>query len=208
MSVPTSPLLFPEALDSPGLWPGLGKTHGLAEKDFNWLADVRLASDALRREQKPPMLAERVLLNADSQNPIPLPGAFVLSDTPYDKGQILYTPYEGIRRHHSRANLTAQLEERLRTSAGQDTLLAFLPLSHQRRLQDAERISVTFSIIEGDVFEDRDETLRQGPLLNAQAMLDELKNLPTLTQMLDSALNELLRPHFGTLQQNRITDCP
>ncbi|RIJ13414.1 hypothetical protein DXT77_00520 [Pseudomonas sp. 91RF] len=203
MSVPTSPLLFPEALDSPGLWPGLGKTHGLAEKDFNWLADVRLASDALRREQKPPMLAERVLLNADSQNPTPLPGAFVLSKTPYDMGQILYTPYEGIRKYHSRANLTAQLEERLRTSADQDTLLAFLPLSHQRRLQDAERISVTFSIIEGDVFEDRDETLRQGPLLNAQAMLDELKKLPTLTQMLDSALNELLKPHFGTLQQNR-----
>ncbi|MFM9380701.1 dermonecrotic toxin domain-containing protein [Pseudomonas sp. UV AK001] len=202
MSVPTSPLLFTEVLDSPGLWPGLSKTHGLAEKDFNWLANVRLASDALRREQKPPMLAERVLLNADSKNPVPLPGAFVLSETPYDKGQILYTPYEGIRKHHSRANLKAQLEERLKSIDDQDALLALLPLAQQRRLQNAERISVTFSIIEGEVFEDRDSTLRHGPELNAQAMLDELKKLPTLTQLLDSALDELLKPHFGALQQS------
>ena len=202
MPVPTSPLLFPEALDSPGLWPGLGRTHGLAEKDFRWLADVRLVSDTLRRQQRPPMSAERILLSADSQSPVPLPGAFVLSETPYDKGQLLYTPYEGIRKYYSRANLKAQLEARLKTIDGQDTLLAFLPLAQQRRLQNAERISVTFSIIEEDVFEDRDSTLRQGPLLNAQAMLDELKKLPTLTQLLDSALDELLKPHFGALQQS------
>jgi hypothetical protein len=201
--MPTPELLFPEALDSPGLWPELGRIHGLAEKDFRWLADVRLASDALRRQQKPPMLAERILLNADNQIPVPIPGAFVLSDTPYDKGQILYSPYDGIRKYHSRANLKAQLEERLREANDQDTLLAFLSMSQHRRLQDAQRVSVTFSIIEGDVFEERDAALRQGPLLNAQAMLDELKKLPTLTQLLDSALNELLKPHFGTLQQNR-----
>jgi len=201
MSTPTSALLFPEALDAPGRWPELGKIHGLKEKDFRWLADVRLASDTLRRQQKPPMSAERVLLNADSQNPVPLPGAFVLSDTPYDEGQILYTPQEGIRKYHSRADLKAQLESRLGTTDGQDTLLTFLPLTQHRRLQDAERISVTFSIIEGDVFEERDSSLRQGPLLNAQAMLDELKKLPTLTQWLDSALDELLKPHFGALQQ-------
>ncbi|WP_409319160.1 dermonecrotic toxin domain-containing protein [Pseudomonas sp. KCJK9016] len=203
MPIPTSVLLFPEALDAPGRWPELGKTHGLEEKDFRWLAHVRLASDTLRRQQRPPMSAERVLLNADSQNPVPLPGAFVLSDTPYDKGQILYTPYEGIRKYHSRTDLKTQLESRLRTTDDQDTLLAFLPLTQQRSLQDAERISVTFSIIEEDVFEERDETLRQGPLLNAQTMLDELKKLPSLTQWLDSALDELLKPHFGTLQQRR-----
>ncbi|MHB2247865.1 dermonecrotic toxin domain-containing protein [Pseudomonas fitomaticsae] len=202
MPVPNPELLFPEALDAPGLWTGLGKIHGLAEKDFRWLADVRLASDALRRQQKPPMLAERILLNADSQIPVPLPGAFVLSDTPYDKGQILYTPYDGIRKYHSRANLKAQLEERLRTADDQDRLLAFLPLSQQRRLQNAKRVSVTFSIIEGDVFEERDAALRQCRLLNAQAMLDELRKLPSLTRLLDGALDELLKPHFATLQQS------
>jgi len=203
MTVPTGALLFPEALDNPGLWPELGRTHGLAEKDFRWLANVRLASDALRRRQRPPMLAERILLSPDGQNPVPLPGAFVLSDIPYEKGQILYTPYDGIRKHHSRANLTAQLEERLKEADDQDTLLAFVPLTQIRRLQNAKRVSVTFSIIEGDVFEDRDATLSQGSLLNAQAMLDELKKLPTLTQLLDSVLDELLMPHFGALQQSR-----
>ncbi|AXI61445.1 hypothetical protein DLD99_13510 [Pseudomonas kribbensis] len=201
--MPTPALLFPEALDSPGLWPELGRIHGLEDKDFRWLADVRLASDRLRRQQRPPMSAERILLTADNQLPVTLPGAFVLSETPYDKGQILYTPYDGIRKYHSRANLRAQLEARLRTIDDQDTLLAFLPLAQQRRLLDAERISVTFSIIEEDVFEERDTSLRQGPLLNAQAMLDELKKLPTLTQLLDSALDELLQPHFGALQQSR-----
>ncbi|WP_432219553.1 dermonecrotic toxin domain-containing protein [Pseudomonas kribbensis] len=203
LEMPTPALLFPEALDSPVRWSELGRIHGLEDKDFRWLADVRLASDTLRRQQRPPMSAERILLTADNQNPVTLPGAFVLSETPYDKGQILYTPYGGIRKYHSRANLRAQLEARLRTIDDQDTLLAFLPLAQQRRLQDAERISVTFSIIEEDVFEERDTSLWQGPLLNAQAMLDELKKLPTLTQLLDSALDELLRPHFGALQQSR-----
>ncbi len=203
MSVPTSPLFFPEALDAPGLWPVLGKTHGLAEKDFKWLADVRLASDILRRQQRPPMSAERILLNADGQPPVTLPGAFVLSETPYDKGQILYTPYDGIRKYHSRAHLKTQLEERLKTTDDQNTLLAFLALSQQRRLLDAERISVTFTVIEDDVFEECDTSLRQGPLINAQTLLDELKKLPTLTQLLDSALDELLKPHFGSLQQSR-----
>jgi len=65
--MPTPALLFPEALDSPGLWPELGRIHGLEDKDFRWLADVRLASDSLRRQQRPPMSAERILLTADNQ---------------------------------------------------------------------------------------------------------------------------------------------
>ncbi|WP_310650457.1 MULTISPECIES: hypothetical protein [unclassified Pseudomonas] len=111
MATPTKPLLFPETFNSPGLWTELGKTHGLVEKDFNWLAHVKLSTDALRNRQS--MRAERILLNVTDQTPLILPGAFVLSETPDDKdekGLFLYTPYGGIKKHLNRALLKQQLE--------------------------------------------------------------------------------------------------
>lgn len=78
MPSPTAPLLFPDILDSPGVHAKLGKTHGLNSKDFSWLAHVQLATHALRQQQTPPMHAERILLNADKQQPVPLTGSFIL----------------------------------------------------------------------------------------------------------------------------------
>lgn len=204
MSAPIQPLLFPEVFDSPGLWTELGKTHRLSEHDFKWLAHAKLSSDALRNKES--MRAERILLNVPTQTPLVLPGAFVLSETPDDKddkGLFLYTPYDGIKKHLNRALLKQQLEFRLNNADEQDCELAFLALPQRKRLQEAERISVTFSLIDGDVFDDQAYALKQGQMLNAQAMSDELKRLPTLTSMLDSALDELLKPHFGALAQSR-----
>ncbi|WKV86152.1 hypothetical protein LJJ44_10025 [Pseudomonas sp. B24_DOA] len=97
MSSSPTPLLFPDILRSPGLHPGLAKAHGLNSKDFSWLAHVRLATHALRSEQTPPMLAERILLNAEKQSPVPLAGSFVLGTGPDDGGVFLYTPYDGLK---------------------------------------------------------------------------------------------------------------
>ncbi|PCR95930.1 hypothetical protein CP336_13055 [Pseudomonas fluorescens] len=203
MLTPIKPLLFPEVFDSPGLWSELGKTHGLSEHDFRWLAHAKLSSDSLRSQQTPPMRAERILLNVGSETPLPLPGAFILSETPDDKSQILYTVYDGIKKYHDRATLKQQLERRLNNPDDQDNLLAFLSLPLRKRLLDAEKISLTTSHIEGDVFEEHIATLKQSHLLNAQAMRAELEKLPALTHFLDSILDELLKPHFGTLQQSR-----
>lgn len=93
----SSLLLFPEILKSPGRHASLGRTHGLNSKDFSWLAHVQLATHALRSEQTPPMLAERILLNADKQLAIPLPGSFILGTGPDDHGVFLYTPYDGLK---------------------------------------------------------------------------------------------------------------
>jgi hypothetical protein len=59
MTTPVTPLFFPEALTMPGLWRELGQTHGLTQKDFEWFSHIELASQALRDEQTPPMLAKK-----------------------------------------------------------------------------------------------------------------------------------------------------
>lgn len=201
MSAPTPPLLFPEAIDSPGLWSELGKAHGLREKDFRWLAHARLASATLRGQQTPPLRAERVLLNVGNQIPLPLPGAFVLGEMPDDKGLILYTPYDGIRKHHSRQSLKVQLEQRLNDADEQDPLLAFLAEPQRKRLLDAGPVSVTFSIIDGDIFEEQRASLEQGQALNTEDLCAELQAIATLTDMLEAILDNALKPHFGTLRQ-------
>lgn len=128
-----SPLLFPETLKSPGLWDALGSIHGLSRKDFDWLAHIQLATQHLRSQQSPPMLAQRILLNIDGSPTVPLTGSFVLGATPDDRGEILYTPYGGIKKHHSRADLLEQLETRLNTPADAERLLAFLPISRRKQ---------------------------------------------------------------------------
>lgn len=96
MSISTPPLLFPQALKSPGHWTELGETYRLTRKDFEWFSHLELASHALRNQQSPPMLAEKILVTTGELS-LPLAGCFVLSATPDDRGEILYTPYAGIK---------------------------------------------------------------------------------------------------------------
>ncbi|MGY2438349.1 dermonecrotic toxin domain-containing protein [Pseudomonas sp. SDO52101_S400] len=149
------------------------------------------------------MVIERLLLNIAGEPPVPLAGAFVIGETPDDKGLILYTPYAGIQKFHNRADLKERLEERLNNIDEQDKLLPFLALSLRQRLLDAERISITFASLTGDVFAEHLADFRGSLLPNAEMMCEELKKLPTLPQLLDAVLDELLRPHFGSLAQNR-----
>ena len=79
MSTPVTPLFFPEALTSRGLWKELGKTHGLTQKDFEWFSQIKLANQALRDEQTPPMLAKKILLKIQGLEPVALAGSFVLT---------------------------------------------------------------------------------------------------------------------------------
>lgn len=204
MSALFSPLLFPETLKSPGLWAELGRTHGLSSKDFDWLAHIELATQALRSEQVPPMLAQRILLNTDESPAEPLVGSFILGATPNDRGEILYTPYEGIKKHYSRADLVEQLEKRLNSSGDAERLLAFLPISRRKRLLDSAAIRVTFETISGDVFDDQQALIRQAQRVNAEAMLVELQQLPSLNALLEQVMDGLLGNAFPGLQ-HRLT---
>lgn len=203
MPTPPAPLLFPQALQSPGHWDDLGKTHRLTRKDFQWLGHLELASQTLRGQQSPPMLAERILLETVDMTATALAGSFVLSATPDDGSVILYTPYEGIKKFDSLATLAEQLERRLNTATEDDDLLALMSLSRRKTLAASDSIRVTCQVIEGDVFEDQRASIANNQQLNDQAMLDELTALPTLASLLDSVLDELLQAPFPGLDQSK-----
>ena len=203
MPTPPAPLFFPQALHSPGHWNDLGRTHGLTRKDFEWFSHLELASQTLRSQQTPPMSAEKILLNAQDLAAIPLAGSFVLSLTPDDDGEILYTPYAGIKKFHSRAALTEHLEHQLSSVTEDDDLLAFMSLSARKTLAAAVNIQVSFQAIEGDVFEDQRTVIASNQRTNEQALLDELVKLPTLTSLLNTLLDELLKSPFPGLDQRQ-----
>ena len=140
MPTPSVPLLFPEALKSPGFWVDLGKTHGLTQKDFEWFSHLELATQSSRSQQRPPMLAESILLTIKGYAPTTLAGSFVLSDTPDDKGLILYTPYGGIRKLDSRETLIDELEKQLNPATEDDALLEFMSLARRKTLSATRHI--------------------------------------------------------------------
>jgi hypothetical protein len=203
--MPTSPapLFFPQALQSPGLWNDLGKTHGLTQKDFEWFSHLELASQTLRSQQSPPMLAEKILFNAGDLDPIPLAGSFVLSATPDDHAEILYTPYGGIKKFDSRSALSEHLKSQLNSATEDDDLLAFMALAQRKTLAAATSVQVAFEVIEGEVFDDQSAVIAHNQQSNHQAMLDELLKLPTLTSLLNKALGEALSPVFAGLDQRQ-----
>jgi hypothetical protein len=203
MSASVTPLFFPEALNSPGRWTELGKTHGLTQKDFEWFSHVKLASHALRNQQKSPMLAERILVGTGELS-LPLAGCFVLSATPDDKGEILYTPYAGIKKFKSRTALSTQIKNQLDSAEEDDDLLAFMSLSARRTLAEATDFTVKFETIDGNVFGDQSAVIKTNQRGNDQAMLDELKKLPSLTALLDTVLDELLQSDFPGVKQSEM----
>jgi hypothetical protein len=203
MSTPVAPLLFPEILNSPGLHADLARAHGLNSKDFSWLAHVLLATQTLRNEQTPPMLAERILLNADRQLPVPLAGSFTLGAGPEDGGVFLYTPYDGLKKYSDQEALIEALQARLDNADEEDDLLAFLSVSLRKELVEKRGISLTLETIEGDVFEDQQAAINTSQESSTRDLLDELKRLPSLTTLLETILDELLEPHFAGLQQSR-----
>ncbi|MHC8366625.1 dermonecrotic toxin domain-containing protein [Pseudomonas sp. ZT5P21] len=202
MPTPTPPLFFPQALESPGHWTDLGKTYGLTRKDFEWFSHLKLATHALRNQQTPPMLAEKILVSTGTLY-LPLAGCFVLSSTPDENGEILYTPYAGIKKFAGRSALTDDIKRQLDDADEDDGLLAFMSLSARKTLAAATDITVTFETIDGDVFDDQRTIIENNQRLNDQAMVDELQNLPTLVALLDTVLAQLLKPTFAGLDQRR-----
>ncbi|MCU1761843.1 hypothetical protein NTD84_19245 [Pseudomonas sp. 14P_8.1_Bac3] len=202
MSTPSTPLFFPQALSSPGLWTELGKTHGLTRKDFEWFRHLKLASQTQRSQQTLPMLAERILVGIGTSS-LPLAGCFVLSSTPDDKGEILYTPYAGIKKFDSRASLSADLKRQLDRAGEDDDLLAFMSLAARKTLAAATDIKLSFATIDEDIFEDQRTVIESNQRSNNQAMIDELRKLPTLGGLLDKVLEDSMKAAFPRLDQQR-----
>ncbi|MFJ2486597.1 dermonecrotic toxin domain-containing protein [Pseudomonas sp. NPDC087639] len=213
MPDPAAPLLFPETLNFPGQRKALGQTHKLNGKDFDWLAHVKLATQALRNKQSPSMVAQKIRIAAGPATAITLAGSFILTETPDDKGAILYTPYDGIKKYDSLATLKTLLEKRLQDADEQDQTLAFLSLAQRRQVVEQGSVTLTYETIDGDVFEHQQAAILACQQLNAEAMLAELKQLPSLTSLVEAILDDLLKADFPHIKQaqtrvNFYTDAP
>ncbi|MBP5946820.1 hypothetical protein ICA15_22630 [Pseudomonas sp. P116] len=201
MTVPVPPLLFPEILNSSGQWIALGKTHNLNDNDFRWLANVELATQALRSKQTPPMLAQSISLDIGEPSPVALAGSFILSETPDDKGAILYTPYDGLKKYDSLPNLIDALEMRFKSIKEDDSILAFLALSQRRKIVGQSSHTLSYEAIEGDIFDSQKAAILACRQIDAEAVLKELKQLPSLTSLLEKILDGLLAYRFPHLKQ-------
>ncbi|MHA3739120.1 dermonecrotic toxin domain-containing protein [Pseudomonas sp. Eth.TT006] len=203
MSAPVTPLLFPQVLNAPGMWRSLGQSHGLSIKDFDWLAHVQLATDSLRREQTPPMLAHRVRLHSEGAPPMILAGCFILSSTPEDRAFLLYSPFDGLRKFATLAGLTRHLEQHLNTADEDDRLLALLAIVPRKLLVEKRGISVSFELIEGDVFDDQKAAIEHCRQINAQGMIEELLRLPELDRLLEDILKDQLSTTMPGVDQSQ-----
>ena len=177
---------------------------GFTLRDLDWLHRLYYATDAIRQAQTAggyPMKVETLLVNLSGKTAIPLAGAFMMSPTPDDAKAVLYTPYGGLELFESNTILINALEDRL-TQLGQRTeLLQFVSIGEREALPTAARLSVTTAVIQGGVMEEQRQAILAGQQKNVIAMLDELRKLPSLTEMLDTLLNIMARAFFPGLNQ-------
>ncbi|NWB54558.1 dermonecrotic toxin domain-containing protein [Pseudomonas sp. F8002] len=199
MSHTPLPYFFPEAMRVG--WRALDRERQLNidSRDIEFLGKVFFASDAGRRQQSPPMIAQRIWLNKSTANAVELAGSFMMSSTSAYPHAWLYTPYGGLEKFDSPAHLLTALTERLKTPDSATQLLYFLPLQQQPSPLLDNRLVLTPEAMLGDVLGEQEKTLRRYQENNRQALLAALKQLPALGALLSKLLESVCRPLFPGL---------
>lgn len=177
---------------------------GLTLKDLDWLPTLYYATDAARANstvQGHPMRVERLLVNLPDQPAIPLAGAFMISATPDDAKAVLYTPYGGLELFDSHATLLKDVETRLARPAQRAELLQFVSIAERGALPSTAPLTLSTAVILGAVMEDQEQSILAGQQSNLAAMLNELRALPSLREMLDTILGTMARADFPGLNQ-------
>ncbi|WP_447892473.1 dermonecrotic toxin domain-containing protein [Pseudomonas marginalis] len=175
---------------------------GFTVKDLEWLHTLYYATDAARQDpavQGNPMHVERLLINPGGQPAIPLAGAFMMSPTPDDNKAVLYTPYGGLELFDSRAGLLGEVQERLTQPSRRSELLQFLSIAERDALPINVRLTLTTATIADAVMADQQRIILANQQKNVRAMLDELRKLPGLNDMLDTLLGIMARSYFPGL---------
>jgi hypothetical protein len=177
---------------------------GFTVKDLEWLHTLYYATDAARMDSTThgkPMRVERLLVNLAGQPALALAGSFMMSPTPDDAKAVLYTPYGGLELFDSHADLLDSVAERLKQPRQRSDLLRFLSIGERDALPVDAQLTLTTAVIQGAVMQDQEHAILAGQHKNAVAMLDELRKLPSLRQMLDTLLGIMARPYFPGLNQ-------
>lgn len=180
------------------------RTLGFTLRDLDWLHTLYYATDVARRQstvQGHPMLVERLRVNLAGQPALPLAGAFVISATPDHAKALLYTPYGGLELFDSHAALLKEVAKRLSHPGQRAELLQFLSIAERGALPPTALLAVSTAVIQGAVMEDQEHSILAGQQKNLAMMLDELRKLPSLRDMLDTLLGIMARTDFPGLNQ-------
>ncbi|MCD7082142.1 hypothetical protein LRQ11_26400 [Pseudomonas sp. MAFF 311095] len=115
MSQVQPPYFFTEALRTGWKERERERHFSITAKDIGFLRNLSFATDATRRAQEPPMIAQALWLNKNTPSALELAGSFMMSSTGDYTPAFLYTPYGGLEKFDNRARLLVELTERLRT---------------------------------------------------------------------------------------------
>lgn len=194
-----NPYFFPEAMRVG--WRALDRERQLNidSKDIEFLGKVFFANDAGRRQQSPPMIAQRIWLNKSTAHAVELAGSFMMSSNSVYPHAWLYTPYGGLEKFDSPDHVLAALVTRLKSPANATQLLCFVPFEQQASQVLDNSLVLTPEVMVDDVFGEQEKTLRHYQDKNRQALLAELKQLPTLGSLLSQLLESICRPLFPGL---------
>ena len=177
---------------------------GLTLKDLEWLNTLYYATDQARQDEvlrDHPMLVEKIILKLSPKVSIPLAGAFLMSPSPDDNKELLYTPYGGIEVFHDREAVIDELINRLMSTTQRIDLIHFLSESQRKNFTPGTPFTLRTAAIPGAVFEDQASTINTNQTLNLHAMLTHLRKTPTLSSMLTTLLAIMAHSYFPGLDQ-------
>jgi len=193
------PYFFPEAMRDG--WRVLERERHLNidKTDIGFLGNLFFASDAGRRAQSPPMIAQRIWLNKHTADAVELAGSFMMSSTAAYPHAFLYTPYGGLEKFDNPNLLLTTLTERLKNPVQAEQLLCFLALQQRASLVLDATLALTPEDMHDAVFTEQENTLNRYQDKNRQVLLAQLKQLPSLGSLLSQLLQVVCRPLFPGL---------
>lgn len=175
---------------------------GLSLADINWLNTVYAASHEGRSKRIVKMIVETLTISRPGKADIPLAGAFMMSPSASDNKAVLYTPYAGLEVFLDRADCLANLTERMKSPILHIDLIKFLSVRQREEFSHESTFTLSTATIPGGVFEDQQATLLANQADNVQRMLDELRTLPTLPDLMEGVLDVFKLADFPDLDHH------
>ena len=171
---------------------------GLTLKDVNWLGTVYGASHSGRQNRDAPMTVETLMLVRPGKPKVALAGAFMMSSSPEQKKTALYTPYAGIEVFDHRSECLATITERLKNTKQYTDLVSFLTTELRDDFTPDSPFTLSTATVKDAVFQDQQTTILDNQTQDLQRLLNELLTLPTLSDLIDAALDVhgAVNPHF------------
>ncbi|MHC8289151.1 dermonecrotic toxin domain-containing protein [Pseudomonas sp. XS1P51] len=195
MNTPSLPYFFPETLPLRAQLTERQLARHFTLPDLDWLDAVYLENHTARIALDAPMTVETIFLPPKGATAIELAGAFLMSPAP-DGGAFLYTPSRGLEKFDNPQTLKSELVKWLKTPTQATELLRYLSISQRNQFSPADEFMLGTRVIQRAVFEEQQRIITRNQLQNAQDLLNELVELPSITSMIEHYLNSELAEQF------------